>query len=171
VYSVISVIVDSLPGNTKNRESTRSWTDRVRLVHSWAVSRHHSSLDGYFSTVQGLLDWFEVDLGFTEPLLIHIDLCVMCVFVLYSLVLLSRQHSRRCHHTHPPHTHKHKRTLTHTISLSLSISHAVSPSLSLTHTHICRHRHRTHALTHTHTHKNMHVLSLSLSLTHTHTHL
>jgi len=26
VYSVISVIVDSLPGNTKNRESTRSWT-------------------------------------------------------------------------------------------------------------------------------------------------
>jgi len=26
VYSVISVIVDSLPGNTKNRELTRSWT-------------------------------------------------------------------------------------------------------------------------------------------------
>jgi len=23
-------------------------------------------LDGYCSTVQGLLDWFEVDLGFTE---------------------------------------------------------------------------------------------------------
>jgi len=36
VYSVISVLVDSLPGNTKNRESTRSWTARVRLVHSWA---------------------------------------------------------------------------------------------------------------------------------------
>ena len=35
VYSVISVIVDSLPGNTKNRESTRSWTVRVRLVHPW----------------------------------------------------------------------------------------------------------------------------------------
>jgi len=32
MYSVISVIVDSLPGNTKNRESTRSWTARVRLV-------------------------------------------------------------------------------------------------------------------------------------------
>jgi len=29
VYSVISVIVDSLSGNTKNRESTRSWTARV----------------------------------------------------------------------------------------------------------------------------------------------
>ena len=36
VYSVISVIVDSLPGNTKNRESTRSWTARVRLFHPWA---------------------------------------------------------------------------------------------------------------------------------------
>jgi len=37
MYSVISVIVDSLPGNTKNWESTRSWTARVRLVHSWAA--------------------------------------------------------------------------------------------------------------------------------------
>jgi len=36
MYSVISVIVDSLPGNTKSREWTRSWTARVRLVHSWA---------------------------------------------------------------------------------------------------------------------------------------
>jgi len=34
--SVISVIVDSPPGNNKNRESTRSWTARARLVHSWA---------------------------------------------------------------------------------------------------------------------------------------
>jgi len=29
-------------------------------------------LDGYCSTVQGLLDWFEVDLGFTELLFIQI---------------------------------------------------------------------------------------------------
>ena len=36
MYLVISVIVDSLPGNTKNRESTRLWTARVRLVHPWA---------------------------------------------------------------------------------------------------------------------------------------
>ena len=42
------------------------------------------ALDGYCSTVQGLLDWFEVDLGFTELLFIQIDLCVLCVFVLYS---------------------------------------------------------------------------------------
>ena len=31
------------------------------------------TLDGYCSTLQGLLDWFEVDLGFTEPLFIQID--------------------------------------------------------------------------------------------------
>jgi len=35
-------------------------------------------LDRYCSTVQGLLDWYEVDLGFTELLFIQIDLCVMC---------------------------------------------------------------------------------------------
>ena len=33
-------------------------------------------LDGYCSTVQGLLNWFEVDLGFTELLFIQIDLHV-----------------------------------------------------------------------------------------------
>ena len=48
-----------------------------------------SSLDGYCSTVQGLLDWFEVDLGFTELSFIQIGLCVLCDFVLYSRVSLS----------------------------------------------------------------------------------
>ena len=28
--------------------------------------------------MQGLLDWFEVDLGFTELSFIQIDLCVLC---------------------------------------------------------------------------------------------
>ena len=46
-------------------------------------------LDGYCSTVQGLLDWFGVDLGSTDLLFIQIDLCVMCVFVLCSPVSLS----------------------------------------------------------------------------------
>jgi len=45
--------------------------------------------DGYCSTVQGLLDWFEADLGFTELSFVQIDLCVLCVFVLYSRVSLS----------------------------------------------------------------------------------
>jgi hypothetical protein len=31
-------------------------------------------LDGYCSTVQGLLDWFEVDLGFPEPDVGHDEL-------------------------------------------------------------------------------------------------
>jgi len=43
------------------------------------VCTYVSFLDGYCSTVQGLLDWFEVDLGVTELLFIQIDLCVMCV--------------------------------------------------------------------------------------------
>ena len=34
-------------------------------------------VDGYCSTVQGLLDWFEADLGFTELSFIQIDLCVL----------------------------------------------------------------------------------------------
>jgi len=49
----------------------------------------YTFLDGYCSTVQGLLDWFEVDLGFTKLLLIQIGLYVMCVLVLYSPVSLS----------------------------------------------------------------------------------
>ena len=46
-------------------------------------------LIGHCSTVQGLLDWFVVDLGFIELSFIQIDLCVLCVFVLYSRVSLS----------------------------------------------------------------------------------
>ena len=53
------------------------------------IWRTHIFVDGYCSTVQGLLDWFEVDLGFTELSFIQIDLCVQCVFVLYSRVSLS----------------------------------------------------------------------------------
>ena len=49
----------------------------------------HKFLDGYCSTVQGLLDWFEVDLGFTELSFIQIDLCVLCDFVLDSRISLS----------------------------------------------------------------------------------
>ena len=40
--------------------------------------------DGYCSTVQGLLDWFEVDLWFTELSFIQINLCVLCVLALSS---------------------------------------------------------------------------------------
>jgi len=48
-----------------------------------------SWIDGYCSTVHGLLDWFEVDWGFTKLSFIQIGLCVLCVFVRYSRVSLS----------------------------------------------------------------------------------
>ena len=47
------------------------------------------TIDGYCSTLQELLDWVEVDLGFTKLSFIQIDLCVLCVFVLYSRVSLT----------------------------------------------------------------------------------
>ena len=50
------------------------------IKYLWVcVCLTHIFLDGYCSIVQGLLDWFEVDLGFTELLFIQIDLCVLCV--------------------------------------------------------------------------------------------
>jgi len=39
----------------------------------------HAFLDGYCSAIQGLLDWFEVDSGFTKLLFIRTGLCVVCV--------------------------------------------------------------------------------------------
>ena len=51
------------------------------MSHDSNACCHKTVLDGYCSTVQGLLDWSEVHLGFTELLFIQIDLCVMCVFV------------------------------------------------------------------------------------------
>jgi len=58
MYSVIPVIVDSLPGNTKNRESTRSWTARVRLFHPWAevglVTHMTHSCDMYHTDLRDI---------------------------------------------------------------------------------------------------------------------
>jgi len=39
------------------------------------------TIDGYCSTLQELLDWVEVDLGFTKLLFMQTALCVLCVFV------------------------------------------------------------------------------------------
>jgi len=54
-----------------------------KICHFLSLS--HSFLDGYCSSVQSLLDLFEADLGFTKLWFIQTDLCVVCVFVLYSL--------------------------------------------------------------------------------------
>ena len=43
------------------------------LVFETCILVDYSFLDGYCSTVQGLLDWFEVDLGFTELSCILVD--------------------------------------------------------------------------------------------------
>ena len=46
-----------------------------RKVHK--LGTNFFIFDGYCSTVQGLLDWFEVDLGFTKLSFIQIDLCLI----------------------------------------------------------------------------------------------
>ena len=56
----------------------------VAVCCSVGTVQLHTPLDGYCSTLQGLLDWFEVDLGFTELLFIQTKACVLCVFVFYS---------------------------------------------------------------------------------------
>jgi len=54
----------------------------VWVKSSWIKS---AFLDGYCSTVQGLLDWIEVDLGFTKLLFIQTDL--FCVWVKSSWIM------------------------------------------------------------------------------------
>ena len=43
------------------------------------IHTHTSFVNGYCSTLPGLLDCFAVDLGFTELSFIQIGLCVLCV--------------------------------------------------------------------------------------------
>ena len=57
-------------------------TWQCRLDSAMHLQVQCTFLDGYCSTVQGLLDWFEEDLGFTKLLFIQIDSCVLCAFVL-----------------------------------------------------------------------------------------
>jgi len=66
--------------------------ERVRDQREKCVCVLYSIFDGYCSTVQGLLDWFEVDLRFTDLLFIQIetlervrDQREKCVCVLYSI--------------------------------------------------------------------------------------
>jgi len=51
--------------------------DMTGFYETWLMPEcGNTFFDGYCSTVQDLLDWFEVDLGFTELSFIQIDLCV-----------------------------------------------------------------------------------------------
>ena len=59
------------------------------LIFTHSTHKDYTFFDRYCNTVNGSLDWFEVDLGFTDLTFIQIDLCVLCVFVLQSRVSLS----------------------------------------------------------------------------------
>ena len=77
--------------NTIGEWFTVSW-DSTLLAHAWCLrTETFTFLDGYCSTVQGLLDWFEVDLGFTELSFIPIDLCIRT-----EIFAATRQGSSEC---------------------------------------------------------------------------
>jgi len=63
---VISVKMERLPGNTKNRLFTRSWTARLRFLHPWAVSTCESMYIYYMCIYVYLL---------------HVYLCMFTVFI------------------------------------------------------------------------------------------
>ena len=79
----------TLAFSLKATPSGRTLRNASGFVSLKSSTSQYPFLDGYCSTVQGLLNRFEVDLGFAELLFIQIDLCVMCVFVLYSPLSLS----------------------------------------------------------------------------------
>ena len=77
------------PCATRNTpEYTWNFSPKPYFFHLFGLSLS-TFLDGFCSTVQGLLDWFEVDLGFIKLFFIQIDLRVMRVFVLYLTLSLS----------------------------------------------------------------------------------
>jgi len=62
---------------SKERERQRETNSQLTATHRNLLHLTTSSFfDGYCSTVQGLLDWFEVDLRFTELLLHHVLYCL-----------------------------------------------------------------------------------------------
>jgi len=84
---------------------------------SFSIQR--TFLDRYCSTVQGLLDWFEVDLGFTELLFIQINLCVMLIQYPERVRWKIKVHSSQRSNESLTHTyaHRHPHTNTHTANV------------------------------------------------------
>jgi len=128
-------------------------------------------LDGYFSTVQGLLDWFEVDLVFPELDFFQIDLCTVC-FLFLCLYWCVRVATARCEsnssHTpfielfsHVVHTEAGRRAgegrrweeeeegRAARNWVEIDLDDQVIVEYEYTHTHIST---RIHIYTHTHTH-------------------
>jgi len=107
------------------------------------ISSHPTFLDVYCRTVQGLLDWFRVDLGFTELLFIQIDLCVMCVFEhlesSHLLTLLGRlQNCNTLQHT-AAYCNTLQHTATHCYTLLHSTPHCNILQHNTTHCNTLQH--------------------------------
>jgi len=64
---------DATRCNTQNRSALLIVSFVTRQIDKRLDTSTFFFFNGYCSTVQGLLDWFEVDLGFTELSLIQID--------------------------------------------------------------------------------------------------
>ena len=142
------VHLEPLPGHVSTFVCVRICVC-VRASFCGSCARALSFFDGYCSTVQGLLDWFEVDLGFTELSFIQIDFCVLCVFVLYSRVSLSSCPFWTFYTASPCFLLWLVRTRPLSLFLSLPLSLSVilspsgsfsSPTLLLTHALLLTHR-------------------------------
>ena len=106
-------------------------------------------LDGYCSTIQGVLDWFEVDLGFPELVLFRL-IRVFCVFLFfYSL----------CHSILPFNTWP-------SFLLPLSISADLIFSVNFVDVYWDTHTHtHTHTRTHTYNHRWTRRCIVSIAVT------
>ena len=77
-YAMCSTSISNFKMQQAHIQEHQTWDSRG---NSHTISIRPRLSFRYCSTVQGLLDWFEVDVGFTERLFIQINLCVTCVFV------------------------------------------------------------------------------------------
>ena len=93
----------------------------------------HDFLDGYCSTVQGLLDWFKIDVEFAKLLFIQTDLCVLCVEVAEVASRVAMRVAVCCsvlrHDTDSPGTCETLRTITSTRTQTRS--HVMMPVVVL----------------------------------------
>ena len=107
LYSVISVIDKRLPGNTKKWTLVRSWTARVRLVHSWAGRKRHNFVS-----------------------------LSLCLSLSHTRHTHTHAHTHTHIHTHiHAHTHTHTYTQTHTHKHTHTVPHSHTDIYIYTHTH------------------------------------
>jgi len=109
-----------------------NWND---LFIRFSITDVCASLDGYCSTVQGLLDWFEVDLGFTKLLFIRF------LITDFSLSIhISIHHSIHISiHRAPTHCNTLQHTATHCNTLQLTATHCNTLQHTATHYNTLHH--------------------------------